>query len=73
MKTLAISAFMAAALLGAGAQAATTAPKQEDPIKQECHKQNPKDHKAFLKCVQEHSKAATPAAATPASPAGAAK
>ena len=62
MKKLALSAFIATALLGAaGAQAATM--KTEDPIKQECHKANPKDHKAYLKCVADKQAASAPAAA----------
>ena len=55
MKKFAIAAMVAVALAGS----AQAAQQPQDPIKQECHKQNPKDHKAYLKCVQEHSKQAS--------------
>jgi hypothetical protein len=58
MTKLFASALIAVSLLASGAATATTPAK--DPIKQECHKANPKDHKAYLKCVSE-KKAAQPA------------
>jgi hypothetical protein len=62
MKQIALSLAIALA----GFTAAQAAPaKTADPIKQECHKQNPKDHKAYLKCVQDHKEASAPTAAAP--------
>ena len=69
MKKFAISAIIASAILGSAAQAATPV-KTQDPVKQECHKQNPKDHKGYLKCVADHSKAAAPATTGTPAPAG---